>query len=333
MGKELSMLEKFNKGIEDSLNNKEPEVEVLQHDYEELLKSGRTFGLFFASWDQETSSFILFDGDVKIVLTAEELARQKIEVGAREKFILMGNKIQVRVVNIDKEKNTVYVSLPDNAGGNALNRYVRGDKEKLHQEITEILKSGDRPKVWGKVIKVKPDKLTVDILDMGILGFISLSHWQYGYTRGFDGLVEEGQYYQFEITGPAHNKEGKNTKAWILSRKRIAKNPYEAADAGSIKVGDLLNVKCTSMPEGKSYWWGTTERVPGVEVMVDYKEQGYSRVEHIFVGIHYICRVKRVEWNDKKGGYNISLIPIRVSSSDLARYNSFARTKRPLSVE
>lgn len=288
-----------------------------KQNYEEILRTNKLITVTFGSYDAK-GNYEAVDGDKLIILEDAEMRKYGQENSFKQKTIFLNRPICVKVLRIDG--NCVYVT----PAGSTEYALKHSTKELINSEIERSLANGNSPVVFGRVISVRPNSITVNILDADIIGFLSRSNWSALYTRTMEGICKEGDYFQFEVVRRADKKEGTNAKVWRLSRKKIAPNPWDFVNMETLQEGNILVVKCTEKPEGKSYWWGVTDRLPGVEVMGDFTFN-YAKNKGMFVGLSYQCKVDKIVKNTKNNGYNVKVVPISVIEEDRAYMDSIHR--------
>lgn len=319
--KEGSVLDFLNEEIRaDEMRDKSQEMVESQQNYEECLEQNKYLNIVFSTYDVN-GNYEARDGKKTVILENEEMKKYGQENTYKQKAIFLNRRVCVKVKCIDGDK--VYV-VPAGSTEQALRVST---KELVNNEIARKLANGVRPVVFGRVLRVQPHSVMVNILDVDIIGFINTSHWSKLYTRTLEGLCKEGDYMQFEVIRPAEKKEGKDSKAWILGRENICPNPWDDTGIETLQVGNIMIVKCTEKPEGKTYWWGVTDRLPGVEVMGDYT-YNYSDTKGIFAGLSYQCKVTNIDKNERNGcGYKVKVVPIVVVDEDKESLQAIRRVK------
>lgn len=319
---ENGLLDILNKGVCDSISweqVKERSGALYNYDYEACLRDNKFINIVFSTYGVD-GNYEIRDGKMTVVLEDEEMKKYGQENTYRQKAIFLNRVVCVKVARI--EGNRVYVT-PAGSTEQAL-RY--STKELINSEIEQKLAKGIHPVVLGRVLSVRQHSVMVNILDADIIGFINTSHWSVLYTRSLEGLCKEGDYLEFEVLRAAEKKAGTNVKAWILGRENITPNPWDEIGVESLRVGNIMVVKCMDKPVGKTFWWGVTDRLPGVEVMGDYT-YNYSENKAMFVGLSYRCKVSSIERNERNGGYKIKVVPIEVVDEDRESLKSIQRAK------
>lgn len=287
--------------------------------YEKALISKEVFKVVFSSCNTK-GDYEKIDGDKIVILEDEEIRVFGKVNNIKEQTILLNIPVDVRVKSI--EGNKVYL-VP---AAKTEKRIENDIRDLINGEISRALDAGRYPVVWGRIERVEQNRLLVNILDSGILGFLHKAVWRKQYTRSLVGICKVGDYYQFEVRHQAVKKKNNMSKAWILSRKNLAEEPWIEADVGSIEPGSLMVVTCTEKPQGKTYWWGVSDRVPGLEIMGDFTDV-YSDKNGMFCGLSYKCRVLKVTKNEKNSGYNIKVRPLRVVDEDVEDFTAMRRVK------
>ena len=283
--------------------------------YKTYQEEERVFDIVFSSVDPD-GTFSTMDGDVKLVLTEEEFNKVATSNNTYATANLLGVTMQVKVVNFDPEGNKVYVAL---AGSTKL-RYAVNMRNEINDELSKSLAQGKHPIVWGLIKKVTKQKVMVDILGRGILGFVNANNWCKDYVRTLEGKCKEGEYLQFEVLGRAPKMENKPT-AYILGRKNLVPSAWDTLDYEGLKEDGVMLVKCLEKPVGKTYWWGTSDRAPGIEILGDFTSK-FPNEKSLFVGITYKCKIRKVD----KEGRKISVKPFDIIPADAPKVERLRMT-------
>lgn len=294
-----------------------PAVSAEPKNYREIMEGNKYINIEFSTYNPD-GNYETVDGENLIILENSEMQKYGQSNTYKQKAIFLNREVCVKVIRI--EGNCVYVT----PAGSTEYALKNSTKELINAEISRSLSQDKHPVVFGKVISVRPNSLMVNILDADIVGFLNRSHWSKLFTRTLEGLCKEGDYLQFEVLRQADKKEGTNSKAWILGRENIVPNPWDAVNIESLQVGNIMVVKCMEKPAGKSYWWGVTDRLPGVEIMGDYTKN-YSEAKGLYAGLSYQCKVDAITQNERNGGYKVKVVPIVVMESDRAHMDSIHR--------
>lgn len=311
------------------LHGAKGEVEEVtsKRNYLELLKTGEPFEAVLVS-SEANGDYVYYDDEYKVILPNDTMVSYGLVTGGSDKLFLLGdNSLKFKVVSVSESPNAagkyeVYVEICDKK---TTNGYRTTAKEAVSRELDMRLARGEEPIVWGRVTKVRDRDIMVDLCDVGILGELGAASWQAAYTRSLVGLVREGDYYQFQVTGKSEGQKGKQTM-YFLSRRKLAGDLWELANLAELEAGQQIVVTCTEVPDGKTYWWGTSERLPGVQVMCDYSQKYVANVT-IFPGIKYICRVKRIDKVDYRGdsSFRVSAKPLKICKEDVATVSRLRR--------
>lgn len=291
--------------------------------YLEYAKNKTVFDVTFTSVDTD-ATFSTMDGDVNIILDHEEFMKVAKSSSTYATAHLLGVTMQAKVLSVDEVDKKVYIEL---AGATKIG-YEVNMRNEINHELSRSLEKGSKPVVWGIVKRASRDKILVDILGKGILGFISKADWANDYVRSLETVCKIGEYMQFEVLRPAPKMEGKPT-AWILSRKAFTGDAWESLDIEGLKEGGVILVRCFEKPIGKTYWWGVSDRVPGIDILGDYASK-FPNERSIYVGITYKCKIRKLD----KEGRKISVRPFEVIPADLPKIERMrALTKKAPSVQ
>lgn len=222
------------------------------------------------------------DQGITLMLQAEEHKKFNTNYTARIKDKFIGNYMQLKVKDIDEDKNIVYLT-------NAFDK--NNVKAGLIKEFLQAIEKGSEVDVWGTVLNVSPSKVIVNIYNRNILGIVYAEDWSYAYTRYLVNQVKKGELLDLRLKGLAERMKGKEV-AFQLSRKELHPNPWEQIK--DIEEKGVLNVTVIDIPADKGYAWGLTKRYPEIEIMVNKNDSIKVRV-----GGSYKCRVAKISVKDK----------------------------------
>lgn len=271
----------------------------------------------FTSCDMD-GTFTRYENGILFVLPGESLSNAGRSVNVYATASLLNVNLSVRVASVDREAGKITFEMPS-MGKGAL-------RKAINHEIELGLEGGKRVAVWGRVTKVHANRATVDILGQGILGLIDNIEWQQIYTRSLIGQCQVGELYKFEIYKPALQRPGAD-RAWILTRRYITDNPWDKLDFTSLSRGGIIVVKCVEKPIDKTFWWGISDRVPGIEIMGDYTGR-FSKDGRMVEGISYLCKIEDVRCvpgNIKANRFKV--IPFGVAPADMTKLDAYMKTK------
>ena len=214
----------------------------------------------------------------------------------------------VKVVDIDEALRRVYVASSHDAKLSAAGR-----KRNIEKTLINAIEEKSYPTVWGKIRKVYDDKAIVDLFGMNISGVVLVSHWSKGYVRSLKTVCDEGEFYQFQVTYVRKRVKNKPLQ-FLLDRRNFSEDPWKSIPKDLFAVGTIIEVKCIDLPINKSFWWGTSELTPGIEIMGDFPSSMERKVR-IFQGMSYMCKVDEVSI-DKEGKRNcFKVVPFDVSEN------------------
>lgn len=290
------------------------EKEDIIDKYAAFAKTGALTKVCFDSCSPD-GMFTTYDGDVLLILPGKNVGFSSASLDKYSAPRMIGVELSLKVKEIDRENRRVIFSMPASVTADTV-------RSAVSREIARTLERGNCPVVWGKIKKIAPTRITVDILNQGIIGFIDSSHWQKCYTRSLTGMCTVGDFLQFEILKAAPKKPGVPT-AWVLSRKNITQDAWSLIDFEALKVDSSIVVECVERPIGKSYWWGTSDRVPGIEVMGDYTYR-FQSGKTLLEGVRYVCKIAEVvvsQEDHKKNKFKV--IPYEVYPEDAAKVSRY----------
>ena len=320
-----SVLEALNNKLEEQYNSVMAEDDDV--DYEALRKSGEPFkGVFIVG--EQNGDYSYFDGKYKVVMTKSEMEKFGLFDKQNEKFNLLGEELNLKVVSVSDEPNMYGKIVVSVTFSNAPSlSYERDVRRNVVREIDRQLRKGETLVVWGVVTAVREQQLLVSICDAGVLGIMPVMQWQPSYTRSMTGLAKVGDALKFAVLKPMPDRKGKE-KAYMLSRRHVAEDFWGESALYGLKEGELIVVTCTEVPRDKSYWWGTSERIPGLELMGEYTEN-FLRENTVFPNIQYMCKVKRIEKVNYKGvdSFRVQVRPLEVCKHCRVAHANMRRMK------
>lgn len=300
-----SLLERYNKQYEQQLKRAKKVRSANKGEdpltpYSEALANKDAVEVSFDMADDKGNLSTTDSNKIKLVLSAEDIAKYNSFYAPNMKYRLIGLTITCKISRIDEENRTVYLEYA-NSG-----KDVKGS---LMKEIFKEINAGRHPTLYGDVIAVNNERVTVNILHRNILGILRVKEWSPIYTRNLTQEVKIGDTIQFQVIGQAPRRKNKDI-AFEISRKKIAPNPWSNLD--KIEVDSIILVKCVDKPADKSYFWGRSERTPGIDIMCNYN---YNL--DIMVGVTYKCRVVAFEPKDKMFKVTpFEVVPKGIATSD-----------------
>lgn len=259
-------------------------------------------------------SFVSADGDliqqdangVKIVLLKDVLVKDMPYYDERIGEKLIANPFVVTIEKIDEEKATIYVKSA-RSGSKARRGTI---KSRLVGEIMSELRKGHTPRLAGKIESVDEKRAIVNILNKNILGICLLDNWQKTYCRNLKEHCKAGEIYEFDIVKQLPPQKGKQS-AFSLSRVDIASDPWDAIPEEYLEKGAVLAVRCVERPGGKTYWWGVSDLLPGIEIQGDYTNKCGRIMESVF----YKCAVDKVD----REKHVFRVVPFSLADSDVGK--------------
>lgn len=228
----------------------------------------------------------------------------------KDRFI--GTPFVVSIASIDEDNKIVYVKS---------SRVKKGStKYSIIGDLVKDVNKGQKPVVAGKVIRVDKGQVLIDILGSNILGICHTNDWAKFHVRYPREIIKEGEIDEFRVEEVLPKQKGKDT-AFRLSHTEFTDDPWLSVPKEMV-VGANILVKCIDKPNGKSYWWGSSQYVKNIEIMGDYTNK-IGRVEGIMVGVVYKCNI--VDVNPEKHIFKVA--PFEVASPEVGNAIRFLRSK------
>lgn len=283
--------------------------------YEQKMASGEVIEISFDSCDMDGNLYVL-DSGITITMGRENLLLNGKSTDTHFVSKLLWVPMKLRVVSVDRDAKRVTVCFPNGEVKDGTLNLASA----INREIARALEAGQNPVLWCKVTKVTERVVYVDILNEGVNGMIDSAHWQKAYTRSLTSLVKEGEYYKMEVI-KRRKKEGKPA-IWILSRKNLTVDPWKNIDMSGLGKGTAITITCTEKPVGKTYWWGVSDRLPGIEIMCDYSTS--CGQDSIVEGVRYICNITKISYDkDSEKSGRISAVPFIIHKDDVAKVTAY----------
>lgn len=301
---------------EEALNAEKSALEL----YKGYLETKEAFQVRFDACDKKGTFTSLVAGNLILSLSAEDLRKSMINFRPFDGGFLIGFPFDVRVKSIDEDASIVYLES---------SRKTPKEKSQIIRELRINIDRDKTPLVWGRVYSsgIKGQYANVNIFDAGILGIINVRNWQKTYLRDLSEVCKEGIPYQFEVTGIRKSRDNR-PEAYFLSHVNIEDyNPWDNLVLNGVTEGGTLIVKCEELPVGKSFWWGRSDRLAGIEIQGDFVNSAKSKSAlTIYKDIHYRCKIKKIVINpDGDVSKNrLRVYPYGVSDEDAELY---AKTK------
>ena len=248
--------------------------------YKECAERGGRMEVVFNFADREGNLSVADRNGVMIMLKKDDLVEDLDFYNSFVKDRFLANAFTVKITSIDEDDMIVYVSSA-RSGQNST-------KRKITREIQEKLKRGEMVHVAGRPTRIDSDCVYIDILCKGILGMCMVNVWQKAFTRYLEAECSKDYIYDFVITGQLEPVKGRPA-AFALSRVPFTKDPWDVVGE-QFTEGSVLLIKCIDRPEGKSYWWGKSPLVEGLDIMCDYND----RMRITYGGV-YKCKIKAVD--------------------------------------
>lgn len=144
---------------------------------------------------------------------------------------------------------------------------------RIISDLCKELKADNHPRLWGKVLYVTASKANIDLLGKGVRGILKVKEYSKGYTRDLTKHLHPGDMVECDVVGLAPRIKGHHHQGFYVSRRDIAKDPWNEIDE-SIKKGSIVAVRCIDLPMGKSYWWGLCSGISEeIEIMADFSQK------------------------------------------------------------
>lgn len=263
--------------------------------YKKALEKKESFEVAFDACESDGSLVCRDQYGIRIVLDGEFLREDLPYYEETNKGHFIGTDFVVKAVEVDEAAGVVKVRSAYHDSQSTRNRLVR-------EILSELNRKDRKPDellvLPGRIVSVSEKRALVDLLGKGILGIIQTVDWQIGYVRHLPKVVRKGDIYDFVVVKQKENSGRHRSLAFELTRKPITEDPWVALKKNNkgLAVDSVISVKCINKPAGRSYWWGISPMVDGIEIMGDYT----TSIARPYVGVTYKCRIKRFDPDNHK---------------------------------
>lgn len=276
--KSYSKKPEANTSLENDRKKEKEQASLIIEDYKYLMEQKVAFECSFDVRRPDNSYMTISDG---VVIIMERPNSRSVGKNADH---VIGKKFKVVVKDIDAKNNIVYVETVE---------HVDSTQLRLKDCIDMELNKGKKVLVTGRVVAIYPRVVLVDIFDKGLTGGCFIVNWRKGYVRNLEAECKIGEYYDFYIVDKAIVK-GK--ERYQLDRKDLVKDEWDVLAENKMLLEILENkgtivLQCIQLPEGKTYWWGVSETIKGIEIMCDYT----TSLGKIQFGEYYLCKVDKFD--------------------------------------
>ena len=267
-------------------------------DYKTAMKDGTVLEIRFDAASKE-GDLMLVSGGLTICARAADMKADLdyYQAFIKDKFIL--SPLSMKVVEVDEEKKWVFVR---SARNNRASTRIR-----LLNELTKRVRENGSVRIAGSVTSVNDRRAVVDIFGKGVFGILYPADWSESYVRYLSQCCKPGDVLDFDAV-EVLDKRKDGRIGYRLSRKSITKNPWDCIPEGIVVPDGVVAVKCIDRPPNKSFWWGISEMVPGVEIMGNYNKN----IPDILVSVTYKCKVR--EFDPAKHLFRV--VPFAVGEAD-----------------
>lgn len=237
--------------------------------YRQAYQEGDTLAVIFDTADKDGSLSYTDENGIQVYINVKDLMKAMPYYGKDISGRMIGKKFTAKIRSIDAKAGVVHVV------GTATKTST---KRKIESEIKKALKEGEHPSVMGRIIRLNDKTAYVDILGRGLLGICNVAYWRHTFVSSLRDEAKVGDLLEFQVTDVnkmrpdskiANSLHIHSDSVYILSRVELSDDPWKNIP-DNLTVGTAILVRCTERPEGKTFWWGTTNVAPGLQVMCDY---------------------------------------------------------------
>lgn len=291
------------------LTNEEVQAreKALQH-FEKMQKTRALMHCSFDMIDGDGNLIFVDDNQIEYFLSEEDLATAYPTYTKETRSAMLGVPIQVYIKEIQNtrvilESASVFVPVEER-------------RKELERILSYRVYHKNYPEIMGTVTEVQPNRVFVDIFDSGVIGIIPTLYFRKEFTRDLRQFFKVGEVITGRVVKKKSRTEGEE-RHWIISTVKYTQDPWKNIPP-NITEDSIINIKCIQIPQGKTYFWGVSNLVPGIEIMSDF---GGGKLQ-IEVGGIYKCKIRKISVEEKK----FQVVPFGVVSN---RYlNSLTEVKK-----
>lgn len=219
------------------------------------------------------------DADITFRLQIEDLIPGSWgEVDMTRGANWLNRDISVTVKAVDYETRTVYFS--------AVQEF--SERSQVYNEIYNRLRAKADPStgrvpaedvmkgIKGTVVRIYPNRITVNLLRLGVLGVLFIPDWHKDFTINMEAEVQVGQTYTFDIIG-FHNLRNTNVRLFTLSHEAYTRTAWEKLVKYPIGEGTTLSVRCVRVVSDNATWYGVSSNgktLPAGMVLTGHYKKG-----------------------------------------------------------
>lgn len=277
----------------------EPKIDEILDTYENYLKTGESIIMQFTKVDKEGNLFF-YNSNVEIRMDNIDIKGYELK-GLNRMGSLLERPYNVKVVEVNREDKIVKVS---HEAATAV------DREKMISFMEEeISKEDGRCIVPAKIVVILQGLAILDIGGMGIPGYVWIRNWSKNFCTSIEEEASAGDIINVEVIGKDGMTESQKShyfRKWTTrdsyecSRAATMADPWEGIEQ-TFKKGDIIRVRCRTIPEDASYFLGTIENNPGINILCWYVgRRAYVKKGDIAVGGLYDAEIRQVSAAEHK---------------------------------
>ena len=277
--------------------------------YRQALEEDTNLEVTFDYADTNGDLSLKDSNGITVCLRGEDLKKTNQYYAEWKKANFIGIALHVKIIRIDVKKKVVYVKRADSERGAAMS------------EICKELKKGNHPVLSGTVLFVRDNNVIVNILNLNIIGVIKAREWRPTFVRVLSKVVNKGDVVKFAVTDISNREKGHDI-SFVCSRREIMQSPWETIE--DIPVDSVMTVQCIEKPKDKLYFWGTSTRVPEIDVMCDLNPN-----LNILTNVYYKCKVRTFDREARKlQVVPFAVVPVGVGTVENINFLTKKRKKK-----
>ena len=242
---------------ESQYDGSEMQSDELLQIFEDSMMDKLTYKVAFDFYDG-TSWLIHYDSDADItfkVALAELIPAAWGEADVNRGANWLNRDITVSVKAVDHEDRTVIF--------NAVQEI--SERSQIYNEIynkidrvTNLIRPGEEIRgIKGTVYRVYPNRITVNLLQIGVLGILYIPDWQQDYTLNLEDSVKVGETYTFDITGMRRLPHVR-TRVFVLDHKPYTRSAWDKLKRYPIGAETTLSLRCVRVNLDDASWYAVS---------------------------------------------------------------------------
>lgn len=238
--------------------------------YNQAYQTGSYLMLSFAKADAITGALSTIDGDVTVIMPADQISGKRYELRFRAQKL--DDTYCVKVIGIDNATKQVMVS------HHAARLEQRPEIEKELQkcldgrEVSPIIVKGKVLKIQSKMAdgETIDTGVWLDLCGVGVPGFIYIGDWHRTFTQTLRGKAAYGDIIDVLVKKKVERERG--MYYYACSRQELVQDPWESKElSDKYHKGDIVKIRCLVKKE--NHWFGQINGLEDIQVFAEYPSE------------------------------------------------------------